>query len=498
MEVKEKKFRYNDEGERLLRMNRFYAMATTMFLAVNVLYLILMLPYDVIPQWVNIVGIVVSVLFLVENLALYNRMKTRSTYKSMALVHIGILMVYIGVVAQAEYVFICMLASLLLLVPYFDTRVFKRTTMIYTVIYLVCTVINIMKNSAQMNVDAYLRIYATLLGIFVINRVGLIIKEFNDDALGSIAEQSQQQKNIFDHIVGVSKDVKDEADKSFDLVDQLMNMAEAVSTSMEEISTATNSTATNLEEQNIMTQNIQQAIEETGSLSKNMVGIATESNESIRENIQVFASLIEQSKQITETNQDVTNSMNRLQNKTREVEEIAGMILEISSQTNLLALNASIESARAGEAGRGFAVVADQIRQLAEQTKKSTEEITNIVNELNANAMDVVRSVEVSVRATEAQNEKILTASETFEKLNTNMTELISDVNEVDRQIGGLSASNNEIVNHIAHLSSFTEEVTASAEHVRGMSERNLEFVGQVKNSIGTIEDSTDSMKQYL
>ena len=81
------------------------------------------------------------------------------------------------------------------------------------------------------------------------------------------------------------------------------------------------------------------------------------------------------------------------------MENIAGMILNISSQTNLLALNASIESARAGEAGRGFAVVADQIRQLAEQTKQSTEEITRITTELSMNANDVVKSIESSIDA---------------------------------------------------------------------------------------------------
>ena len=107
-----------------------------------------------------------------------------------------------------------------------------------------------------------------------------------------------------------------------------------------------------------------------------------------------------QSKQIAATNAQVSESMVRLQDKTKEVEEIAAMILGISSQTNLLALNASIESARAGEAGRGFAVVADQIRQLAEQTKQSTEEITRIINELNANANEVVESVKMSVTAT--------------------------------------------------------------------------------------------------
>ena len=73
-------------------------------------------------------------------------------------------------------------------------------------------------------------------------------------------------------------------------------------------------------------------------------------------------SLKQQSAMIKDTNHSVTDAMAKLQEKTKEVETIAGSIMAISGQTNLLALNASIESARAGEAGRGFAVVAQQIR----------------------------------------------------------------------------------------------------------------------------------------
>ena len=174
------------------------------------------------------------------------------------------------------------------------------------------------------------------------------------------------------------------------------------------------------------------------------------------------------------------------------------MILNISSQTNLRALNASIESARAGEAGRGFAVVAEQIRQLAEQTRSSTEQITRIVSELNMNADEVVKSIETSVDATADQNRKILTAADSFEKLGGDMAQLIEGISEIDQQITGLSDANNRIVENIAHLSAATEEVTASAEQVREMSEQNLSYAEDVRGAIGMIRESTDSMHQYF
>ena len=212
----------------------------------------------------------------------------------------------------------------------------------------------------------------------------------------------------------------------------------------------------------------------------------------------VMEELKEQSVQIAATNEQVTDSMGRLQDKTKEAEEIADMILSISSQTNLLALNASIESARAGEAGRGFAVVADQIRQLAEQTKSSTENITRIIEELNQNADQVVHSVDKSVDAATNQNKMIHTAADSFEKLDRNMEELIVDIQEIDQRINHLSDANNRIVESISQLSATTEEVTASAEQANVLSEKNLKYVEQTKDAIILIQTTTEELEQYL
>ncbi len=317
------------------------------------------------------------------------------------------------------------------------------------------------------------------------------------DTTGIIASVSTKLADLNINILEISQTVQEESSKSTELVDELFSATEKVVESMREITMAANTTAESIEEQNTMTQAIQEAINETRSRSQKMVDVATDSNASIQENMAVMEDLKAQSDQIATTNNAVTESMANLQHQTKEISNIIDIILKISSQTNLLALNASIESARAGEAGRGFAVVAEEIRQLAEQTKTSSEKIALIVAELNKNTDEVVTSVASSVEAAVSQNENILAAAEAFSKLDKNMEALIGDIRAIDGEIAELAISNNNIVENISHLSAATEEVTASAEQVAEMSERNFRHTEDVKTSIETINNATDSLKEY-
>ena len=495
---KTSKFYFNVESNRIAHLNKIYMLATGMMWVLFLLYSWLKLSWNVINPIVVYANTVLVIGIVITNFVAFFRDKGNKKVYRMVLFQAAIETIVIGGLTDAQFVFFCLFVVLILQIPYYDVKSFRIAAIVYALIYVGVAVAQLMLGNSVNNVDYFLRMWCALLVFFVLERVSSATKKFSDHALGAIAEQNEKQQEMYQGILGVTRNVHDNTVESVGIIDELVQATESVAFNMLEIADATALTARSIEEQNSMTQEIQEAIVETSDRSKQMVGIAVESNMSIQGNIHTMDDLKSQSVLIANTNHEVMASMERLQEKTKAVEEFTSIIYNISNQTKMLALNASIESARAGEAGRGFAVVSDQIRQLAEQTRTSTEEITRIVNELNENANEVMTSLYSSVDATDTQNEKITEAAETFEMLLSNMSILIGNIQEIDGRIYGLTDSNNKLVDNIMQLSAATEEVTASADQVKEMSESSLKYANSVKTAITKIESSSEDLKQYL
>ena len=205
--------------------------------------------------------------------------------------------------------------------------------------------------------------------------------------------QSQNETNVF--IKDMSKLIA-ETVKQHHIVDSehdvLGQLADKVKVHMNEISHLTKNT-------NDLTDSLYSEGSKLIEITEETVKKSYEGKDAIEEMVEIIKSLENESRNNTE-------SINELARKFSKVNDVVQLITSIASQTNLLALNAAIEAARAGEQGKGFTVVAGEIRKLAEMTKKSTRDISNLIGTIEDETKIVLnnssKSNEVIVRGVRA------------------------------------------------------------------------------------------------
>lgn len=213
---------------------------------------------------------------------------------------------------------------------------------------------------------------------------------------------------------------------------------------------------------------------------------------------QIMDELTSMSKESGAAIEEVKNQTDRTNKSAQQIHTAAEIIADISSQTNLLALNASIEAARAGEHGRGFAVVAEEIGQLADQSKESTQQINNIVNELLANSHN---SVEITERVLESfmeQNKKVEETGRIFKLLSTEVTRVGKAIQDIETKVSELDDHKTLIAGSTDEMTAFADENARQAEltstNVAGLHE----MVGECTNIAKKIVSVSDDLAGYV
>ncbi|WP_035302863.1 methyl-accepting chemotaxis protein [Actinokineospora inagensis] len=156
-----------------------------------------------------------------------------------------------------------------------------------------------------------------------------------------------------------------------------------------------------------------------------------------------------------------TETVSRLGTSSEEIGTVVKAITAIAGQTNLLALNATIEAARAGEAGKGFAVVAGEVKDLAQETARATEDIARRVEAIQADTAAAVSAIaEISEIIAEINNHQLTIASAVEEQEAT--------TGEMNRSLAEAAAGSSDISSHITEVAAVAESVAEGAGETRG------------------------------
>jgi methyl-accepting chemotaxis protein len=174
---------------------------------------------------------------------------------------------------------------------------------------------------------------------------------------------------------------------------------------------------------------------------------------------------------------EAQQTMSQLAEAVGRIGDVAGLIAEIAGQTNLLALNATIEAARAGDAGKGFAVVANEVKGLAAQTAKSTEEISRQIGEIRMVTGETVASVK-------AVTDAIAEVGHISQSIAAAVEEQGAATGEIARNILQTTAAAEEVSAHIAEVS---QEATGTGSHA-----------ADVRNEARQVAAHVESLRQAV
>jgi methyl-accepting chemotaxis protein len=278
-----------------------------------------------------------------------------------------------------------------------------------------------------------------------------------EQAAKEVEERSQRMEEI---ISGFDANVKIALETVSSAATEMHASAQAMTNTAEQSSQRSSTVAAASEEATVNIQTVASAAEELSA----SVG---EISRQVRESSSIAEKAVQEA---AATNEKVQG----LADAAQKIGEVVNLINDIASQTNLLALNATIEAARAGDAGKGFAVVASEVKSLATQTGKATEEIGGQIHEIQEATGEAVQAI-------------------------GGISDIISQISEISGAISAAveeqGAASREIAGNVAQAATGTQEVSGNIVEVNQAASETGENAAQVLGAADELAKQGEALK---
>jgi len=294
-----------------------------------------------------------------------------------------------------------------------------------------------------------------------------------EETSSSLLEMSSAINQVADNTNTLSSSV-DETTSSLvrmsDSIQKVVERADALSVSAQE-------TTTSIGEMNSSIREVETSAKEsallTETVSKDAAELGTVAIEKTVEGMEKIKNTVEKASQV----------INKLSERTEHIGKIVTVIEEVTRQTNLLALNAAILAAQAGEQGKGFSIVADEIKNLAEKTSASTQEIAQLIKNVQSEAKDAVESIHEGAQSVQEGIQLSINARQSLGKI----LEGSKRSSEMSRRIEKLTLDQVQAAAQVVRLMEKMNAMTKDVNSTMKEMERGILNISEAEAKMGAI-----------
>jgi methyl-accepting chemotaxis protein len=267
-------------------------------------------------------------------------------------------------------------------------------------------------------------------------------------------------------------------------VSELSESASAIASTGAQLAVSTSRASAAVAQTTSTVEELRQAAQLASEEAKRVARSAQQTMQVVSSGTRATEDTISRMNVVREQMASAAETVVKLSERSRSIEQIIGVVKDLADQSSLLAVNASIEAARAGNEGKGFSVVAQEIKSLADQSKEATEQIRSILQDIQKWVSAVVMATEQGAKAVDAGLEQSVLAGKAIEALAESVATSSQAASVIDAQI------EQQVVG--------VDQVAGAMGDIEAAMQQNLEAALQLEVAAGKLRDLGESMAELM
>ncbi|MEK4184481.1 methyl-accepting chemotaxis protein [Bacillus sp. FSL K6-1145] len=322
------------------------------------------------------------------------------------------------------------------------------------------------------------------------------------DEIGKLAqsfnEMSAKLKQVIQAVQNSIENVASSSEELTASAGQTAQATEHITSSIEQFSNSNEHQNDMIEKSSVQLNEMDRSLSHMVDTTSHMMESSIDSSKTAQAGGELVQKTAGQMQTIEQAVKEAELVIQGLEQKSKDITNILGVINGIADQTNLLALNAAIEAARAGEAGRGFSVVAEEVRKLAEQSGSSSKEIESLTNEI---VEEIKKSQNMFKQVAGEVQSGLDITDETkisFEKITDKTSEMTEQMKQMNGTAKELSHGSNDISHAVNQIKELSRESSAGFQDIAASAEEQLASMEEISSSSATLSQMAEELRELI